>query len=155
MKNFMVGGQVARLQAPTDSDLRPTRLNLPSFFFLYPADMSATLERQVRPIYDALDSGSPKSAIVSCNKILKKSPNHVLVKVCTLSASTSSVPLTTAYKALKALALLRLQKIDECLAIVEQILPTKPVEDGIVTALMHTLRGLGRGEYTVASHLSQ
>lgn len=69
--------------------------------------MSATLDRQLRPIYgnghvstllvcnlltlhsisysrmsDAIDTGSNKSAIVACNKLLKKQPKNDLVKVC-------------------------------------------------------------------------
>ena len=60
---------------------------------------AATLERQFRPIYgslpsvletrnyiltstaEALDTGSNKSAIVSCNKLLKKYPTNLLLKV--------------------------------------------------------------------------
>lgn len=66
--------------------------------------MSATLDRQLRPIYglsaagcmlgvqlthvpyfsfiDAIDTGSNKSAIVACNKLLKKQPKNDLIKVC-------------------------------------------------------------------------
>lgn len=59
--------------------------------------MSTALDRQIRPIYgrlsmssilalfnaplDALDTGSNKSAIVSCNKLLKKHPKNELIKV--------------------------------------------------------------------------
>lgn len=63
--------------------------------------MSSALERQIRPIYgmyctcwlsnnvyllsfpllDALDTQSNKSAVLACNKVLKKHPNNVLVKV--------------------------------------------------------------------------
>lgn len=32
---------------------------------------------------DAIDTGSNKSAIVACNKLLKKQPQNDLVKVCT------------------------------------------------------------------------
>ena len=61
---------------------------------------SVTLERQIRPIYgvstiffenspsslqlcqlDALDSGSHKSALVTCNKLLKKHPKNDHLKV--------------------------------------------------------------------------
>ena len=35
------------------------------------------------PPLDALDTGSNKSAIVSCNKLLKKHPNNELIKVYT------------------------------------------------------------------------
>ena len=60
---------------------------------------TVALERQIRPIYgpvppycpdlsrswnpvtDALDTGSNKSALVSCNKLLKKYPQNELIKV--------------------------------------------------------------------------
>jgi N-terminal acetyltransferase B complex non-catalytic subunit len=42
---------------------------------------SVALERQIRPIYDALDSGSHKSALVTCNKLLKKHPKNDHLKV--------------------------------------------------------------------------
>ncbi|RXW20882.1 hypothetical protein EST38_g4951 [Candolleomyces aberdarensis] len=87
---------------------------------------SAAFERQIRPVYDALDSGSNKSAVVACDKLLKKHPKNVLVK------------------ALKALALVRQQKIEESLALCDEVLATKPSEDAILTAMMHVLRGLGR-----------
>ncbi|KXN86896.1 N-alpha-acetyltransferase 25, NatB auxiliary subunit [Leucoagaricus sp. SymC.cos] len=89
--------------------------------------MSAlALERQIRPIYDALDTGSNKSAIVSCNKLLKKYPQNELIK------------------ALKALALVRSQKIEESLVLCDQVLQAKPTSDATLTAMMHVLRGLGR-----------
>lgn len=34
-------------------------------------------------VTEALDTGSNKSAIVACNKVLKKQPSNHLVKVCT------------------------------------------------------------------------
>ncbi|KAF8910991.1 actin cytoskeleton organization protein [Gymnopilus junonius] len=87
---------------------------------------AAALERQIRPIYDALDTGSNKSAIVACNKLLKKHPKNVLIK------------------ALKALALIRSQKVEESLVLCDEVLQSKPIDDGILTAMMHVLRGLGR-----------
>lgn len=58
---------------------------------------SAALDRQIRPIYgpsihtlwstvlrlcvEALDTGSNKSAILACNKLLKKHPKNDMVKV--------------------------------------------------------------------------
>jgi N-terminal acetyltransferase B complex non-catalytic subunit len=66
---------------------------------------SLTLERQIRPIYgvsalfsspstspqyrrlDALDSGSHKSALVTCNKLLKKHPKNDHLKVLALPLS--------------------------------------------------------------------
>ncbi|TRM56244.1 N-acetyltransferase B complex non catalytic subunit-domain-containing protein [Schizophyllum amplum] len=84
------------------------------------------VERQMRPIYDALDTGSNKSAIVTCNKLLKKQPKNMLVK------------------ALKSLALVRSQKVEESLALCDEVLASKPTEDATLTAMMHVLRGLGR-----------
>ncbi|KAF9535277.1 actin cytoskeleton organization protein [Crepidotus variabilis] len=89
--------------------------------------MSAgALERQIRPIYDALDTGSNKSAIVACNKLLKKNPKNELIK------------------ALKALALVRSQKVEESLVLCDEVLESKPTNEGVLTAMMHVLRGLGR-----------
>ncbi|KAF9227685.1 hypothetical protein BS17DRAFT_774157 [Gyrodon lividus] len=87
---------------------------------------AATLERQIRPIYEALDTGSNKSAIVSCNKLLKKYPNNLLVK------------------SLKALALVRSQKVEESLALCDEVLASKPLDDATISAMMHVLKGLGR-----------
>ncbi|KAI0302144.1 N-acetyltransferase B complex non catalytic subunit-domain-containing protein [Russula brevipes] len=87
---------------------------------------SLTLERQIRPIYDALDSGSHKSALVACNKLLKKHPKNDHLK------------------ALKALALTRAQKFEDAIVLCDEVLATKPTDDGIINALMHALRHLGK-----------
>ncbi|KAF8965269.1 actin cytoskeleton organization protein [Flammula alnicola] len=87
---------------------------------------AAALDRQIRPIYDALDTGSNKSAIVACNKLLKKHPKNELIK------------------SLKALALIRSQKVEESLVLCDEVLEMKPTDDGVLTAMMHVLRGLGR-----------
>ncbi|KAI0362109.1 actin cytoskeleton organization protein [Trametes cingulata] len=84
------------------------------------------MDRQIRPIYEALDTGSNKSAILACNKVLKKQPNNNLVK------------------SLKALALVRSQKVEEALLLCDEVLAAKPVDDPTLTAMMHVLRGLGR-----------
>ncbi|KAJ7774915.1 actin cytoskeleton organization protein [Mycena metata] len=84
------------------------------------------MERQIKPIYEALDTGSNKAAIVACNKLLKKHPKNELIK------------------ALKALALVRSQKVEESLVLCDEVLAAKPTDDGVLTALMHVLRGLGR-----------
>ncbi|KIP09553.1 hypothetical protein PHLGIDRAFT_102803 [Phlebiopsis gigantea 11061_1 CR5-6] len=88
--------------------------------------MSATLDRQLRPIYDAIDTGSNKSAIVACNKLLKKQPKNDLIK------------------ALKALALVRSQKVEESLYLCDEVLASKPSDEATLSALSHVLRGLGR-----------
>ncbi|KAH9951453.1 actin cytoskeleton organization protein [Amylocystis lapponica] len=86
--------------------------------------MSAAVDRQTRPIYEAIDTGSNKSAILACNKLLKKQPKNALVK------------------ALKALALVRSQKV----------LASKPNDDATLAAMMHVLRGLGRHTDMVAMY---
>ncbi|KIJ69304.1 hypothetical protein HYDPIDRAFT_105904 [Hydnomerulius pinastri MD-312] len=87
---------------------------------------AATLERQFRPIYEALDTGSNKSAIVSCNKLLKKYPTNLLLK------------------SLKALALVRSQKVEESLALCDEVLTVKQLGEGTISAMMHVLKALGR-----------
>ncbi|EIW85127.1 actin cytoskeleton organization protein [Coniophora puteana RWD-64-598 SS2] len=93
--------------------------------------MSA-LDRQLRPIYDALDMGSHKSAVVSCNKLIKRYPNNLLLK------------------ALKSLGLVRSQKIEEALPLLEEVLAAKTTDDATLTALMHVLRLLGRNQDIVS-----
>ena len=51
------------------------------------------------------------------------------------------------HQALKALALVRLQKVEESLLLADDVLATKPIDDGVLTAMMHVLRGLGRRMY--------
>ncbi|KAI0726631.1 actin cytoskeleton organization protein [Fomitopsis betulina] len=87
---------------------------------------SAALDRQIRPIYEALDTGSNKSAILACNKLLKKHPKNDMVK------------------ALKALALVRSQKVEESLVVCDEVLASKPTDESTLGAMMHVLRGLGR-----------
>ncbi|KAJ6572909.1 N-acetyltransferase B complex non catalytic subunit-domain-containing protein [Mycena sp. CBHHK59/15] len=100
--------------------------------------MSTLPERQVRPIYEALDTGSNKSAIVACNKLLKKHPKNELIK------------------ALKALAFVRSQKVEESLILCDEVLAAKPTNDAVLTAMMHVLRGLGRHNdmVTIANFLA-
>ncbi|TBU65814.1 N-acetyltransferase B complex non catalytic subunit-domain-containing protein [Dichomitus squalens] len=92
------------------------------------------MDRQLRPIYEALDTNSNKSAILACNKVLKKQSNNLLVK------------------ALKALALVRSQKVEEALILCDEVLASKPVDDPTLTAMMHVLRGLGRHQDMVAMY---
>lgn len=88
--------------------------------------MSAAFERQIRPVYEALDTGSNKSAVLACNKLLKKHPKNELVK------------------ALKALALIRSQKVEESLVLCDEVLASRPTDESTLSAMMHVLRGLGR-----------
>ena len=50
-------------------------------------------------------------------------------------------------QALKSLALVRSQKVEESLALCDEVLATKPTDDAILTAMMHVLRGLGRSTH--------
>ncbi|KZO97767.1 hypothetical protein CALVIDRAFT_60044 [Calocera viscosa TUFC12733] len=83
-------------------------------------------ERQLKPIYAALETNSLKSALQHCNKLLKKRPNWDVVK------------------ALKALALQRGLKTDEASALCDEILKNKPSDESTLLALNLTLRPLGR-----------
>lgn len=62
-----------------------------------------------------------------------------------LSDDARRDPRLTAYsQALKALALVRSQKVEESLVLCDEILASKPTDDGVLSAMMHVLRGLGR-----------
>jgi hypothetical protein len=95
------------------------------------------------PSLDALDSGANKSALASCNKLLKKHPNNVLLKVWTLPRS-HLVVIVNVTQALKCLALLRAQKIEESMSLCDEVLASKSTDDPTLSAMMHVLRGLGR-----------
>jgi N-terminal acetyltransferase B complex non-catalytic subunit len=47
-------------------------------------------------------------------------------------------------QALKALALVRMQKVEESLVVCDEVLATKPTDDGTLSAMIHVLRALGR-----------
>ncbi|KAF1761642.1 hypothetical protein GCK72_009898 [Caenorhabditis remanei] len=63
----------------------------------------AILERRLRPIYDSLDSQNYKKAFAECEKVLKKHPA------------------TTAAKVLKALTLVRLDKVADAMEITDAL----------------------------------
>ncbi|KZP19497.1 hypothetical protein FIBSPDRAFT_920120 [Athelia psychrophila] len=90
------------------------------------AAAAQALDRQIRPIYDSLETGSPKTAIVSCNKLLKKHPKNSLIK------------------ALKALALVRLQRAEDAITVCDEVLADNTTDDATLSAMQHVLRGLGR-----------
>ena len=148
-------------------ELQPwPKLNVLSFAICLPLTcMSATaLDRQIRAIYgefsrtstfaipswftwtDSLETGSPKTALVSCNKLLKKQPKNNLVKVRAMMsrpislATANSLP----WQALKALALVRSQKTDEAIVLCDEVLATRCTDDATLSAMQHVLRGLGR-----------
>ncbi len=51
---------------------------------------------------------------------------------------------TLSAQALKALALVRSQKVEESLVLCDEVLESKPTNEAVLTAMMHVLRGLGR-----------
>ncbi|CAK5277392.1 unnamed protein product [Mycena citricolor] len=52
----------------------------------------------------------------------------------------------TRSQALKALALVRSQKVEESLILCDEVLAAKSTNDAVLTAMMHVLRGLGRNK---------
>lgn len=55
-------------------------------------------------------------------------------------------------QSLKALALVRSQKVEESLALCDEVLAVKPLDDATISAMMHVLKGLGRST-SATSHL--
>ncbi|QRV85892.1 phagocyte signaling-impaired protein [Ceratobasidium sp. AG-Ba] len=88
-------------------------------------------DRKIQPIYDALET-SPKLALQLCNKSLKKQPDSSVLK------------------SLKALALIRAGKLEECIALTDQIIATKPADESVLNTLAHVLRALDRPQDVVA-----
>ncbi|XP_063231904.1 LOW QUALITY PROTEIN: N-alpha-acetyltransferase 25, NatB auxiliary subunit [Bacillus rossius redtenbacheri] len=78
---------------------------------------NTVVERRLRPIYDWLDNGNNKKALQEADKVLKKQPQSQCAKV------------------LKALALLRLGKEDECAALLESVRAESPVNEATLQAM--------------------
>ncbi|XP_021913632.1 N-alpha-acetyltransferase 25, NatB auxiliary subunit isoform X3 [Zootermopsis nevadensis] len=78
---------------------------------------SSVGERRLRPIYDWLDNGNNKKALQEAEKVLKKQPNFQCAKV------------------LKALALLRLGKEDECMQLLDAVRTEIPCDDSTLQAM--------------------
>jgi len=55
---------------------------------------------------------------------------------------------TETQQALKALALVRTQKVEESLVLCDEVLASKTTDDATLSAMMHVLRGLGRRRST-------
>ncbi|KAH7096936.1 N-acetyltransferase B complex non catalytic subunit-domain-containing protein [Auriculariales sp. MPI-PUGE-AT-0066] len=86
-------------------------------------------ERQIRAIYEAIDTGSYKNAAQQANKFLKKQPKH------------------QQYRALKCLALSRTGRADdeaEAHTLVEELIREKPTDQVVLGPLSHALRQLNR-----------
>ncbi|KJE95406.1 hypothetical protein CAOG_05860 [Capsaspora owczarzaki ATCC 30864] len=80
-------------------------------------------ERRLRPIYDALDTFNNKQAIQLADKVLKKDP-------------------ILAAKALKAIALERLGKRDEGLALLNELKVVGPTDEMTLQAMTHAYRDM-------------
>ncbi|KAI4494650.1 hypothetical protein M0804_000851 [Polistes exclamans] len=78
---------------------------------------STVNERRLRPIYDSLDNGNNKQALQEADKVLRKQPGNQCARV------------------LKALALLRLGKENECHAIMDKVRSEIPCEDSTLQAM--------------------
>ncbi|WKX98147.1 hypothetical protein Q1695_013661 [Nippostrongylus brasiliensis] len=84
------------------------------------------IERRLRPIYDAIDAGNPKKAVQEADKVLKKHPVTICAKV------------------LKALALIRSDKLAEGFEIINALdLPGATFDDGTLQAFAHCFKEAG------------
>ncbi|KAF9390051.1 N-alpha-acetyltransferase 25, NatB auxiliary subunit [Podila verticillata] len=88
----------------------------------------ADLEKKLRPIYDALEVGNYREGILLCTKALKRQPDF------------------HAAKALKALALERSGKMNEALALCEEIQWAKPTDETTLRTLSMVLKSAGKYE---------
>ncbi|KAG0380880.1 N-alpha-acetyltransferase 25, NatB auxiliary subunit [Mortierella sp. AD032] len=89
---------------------------------------NADLEKKLRPIYDAMEVGNYKEGVQLCNKALKRQPDLHIVK------------------ALKALAFERSGKMNEALALCEEIQWAKPTDEATLRTLSMVLRSAGKYE---------
>lgn len=96
------------------------------------------------PCLDAIDHGAYKQAVATCNKLLKKYPKDALVKVRVSHALAIHNDTYHHGQALKALALVRMQKVEEPMALCDEVLASKPTDEGALSAMAITLRTLGR-----------
>ncbi|KAJ3054397.1 N-alpha-acetyltransferase 25, NatB auxiliary subunit [Rhizophlyctis rosea] len=90
------------------------------------ASITDVQEWKIRPIYDALDNGTPKSALQMCTKLLKKQPDAQILK------------------ALKALALERMGRDDEAAQLCDEVKAEKPTDEVILQTLTMVYRPQGR-----------
>ncbi|KAG8818217.1 hypothetical protein FRC17_010900, partial [Serendipita sp. 399] len=108
------------------------------------ARAAAVEERQLKPIYEALDTGNAKSALTHCNKLLKKYPPPPApgsVPTGPPHPSTTSRQLVTA---LKILALVRGAKLDEASLLCTTLLAETPTDENVLSTLSHSLKPLDR-----------
>lgn len=81
------------------------------------------LERRLKPIYDAIDAGNNKKAIQEADKVLKKHPNTHCARV------------------LKALALIRSDKVTDAWPLIEEVESEKDdVDENTLQAMCHCFK---------------
>ncbi|PIO61687.1 hypothetical protein TELCIR_16781, partial [Teladorsagia circumcincta] len=84
------------------------------------------IERRLRPIYDAIDAGNPKKAVQEADKVLKKHPVTICAKV------------------LKALALIRSDKLADGFEIINTLdVPGAHFDDSTLQAFVHCFKEAG------------
>ncbi|KAK6057325.1 hypothetical protein COOONC_05160 [Cooperia oncophora] len=84
------------------------------------------IERRLRPIYDAIDAGNPKKAVQEADKVLKKHPVTICAKV------------------LKALALIRSDKLADGFEIINNLdVPGAHFDDSTLQAFVHCFKEAG------------
>ncbi|KAI9310584.1 N-acetyltransferase B complex non catalytic subunit-domain-containing protein [Dichotomocladium elegans] len=93
--------------------------------------MDYTIEKKVRPLYEAIDDGQNKQALQLANKLLKKNPDWPLVK------------------ALKALVLVRTDKDNEAAELCVQVKKTIPTDQATLLALTLAYQELGQNSAIV------
>ncbi|KAF8923010.1 N-acetyltransferase B complex non catalytic subunit-domain-containing protein [Dissophora ornata] len=86
------------------------------------------LEKKLRPIYDAMEVGNYREGIQLCNKALKRQPDLHIVK------------------ALKALAFERCGKMNEAMALCDEIGWAKPTDEATLRTMSMVLRSSGNPE---------
>lgn len=97
---------------------------------------SSVAERRLRPIYNWLDDGNNKKALQEAEKVLKKQPNFQCAKV------------------LKALALLRLGKENECQQLLDLVQTDLQCDDPTLQAMTICYREMNKPEVICDVYLS-
>ena len=86
--------------------------------------MSGTVERKLRPLYDALDNLNNKQVIQRADKLLKKEKDLHCAKV------------------LKALALVRLMKNGEAMSLLNEVKECFPLDESTLQAMCYCYKEL-------------
>ncbi|EJD43211.1 hypothetical protein AURDEDRAFT_114786 [Auricularia subglabra TFB-10046 SS5] len=91
-------------------------------------------ERQVRAVYESIETGAHKNAVQQATKLLKRQPNNVL------------------YKALKCFALTRTNRLEEHAeadVLADQVLAARPSDPATLGLMQHTLNALNKPIETI------